>query len=211
MRKFFAAVALGLLCFAAQAASLDPDKILDQIEKSGAAMKSVQADFTRTRTIKASGKQIESEGTLYYTASDRMSMLYDKPAGEILIIDGKNLSMTRNGKISTYDTSKNSTMKTLRDILILCVQGNTRLAAERNNATYFMSETSEGYQVVLKATTATAQGYSSIILIYRKKDFVLTRMIMEDSAGIKTDYQMSGIVVGKEIDDAKFAVPTQSR
>ncbi len=200
MRKFFAAIVLGLFCLAAQAAQ--PEEILDKIQKSGAAMKYIQSDFTRTRTLKASGKKIESEGTLYYMADDKMSMLYDKPEGEVLVINGKSLSMTRNGKLSTYDTSKNAMMKSLRDILIYSVQGNARLAAETNDASYVVSETSEGYQVVLRSATVSTQGYTSIVLLYRKKDCVLVRMIMEDAAGTKTDCQMNGVLAGQRIDGA---------
>ena len=89
MRKFFAIAAsmIMLLTFGVKLSA--QDAILKKIESAGAAFTTIEASFTQTRTIKASGNTTVSKGDLYFNAPGQLAMLYSQPSGECLIIKMK--------------------------------------------------------------------------------------------------------------------------
>lgn len=96
----FIAIILSLLAFPAKAQT---DKILSGIEKANSSVSTVEAHFSQTRTILASGKKTEMEGILYFSAPDKMSMHYSTPAFDLLTINGNQFHLKRSGKASTYN------------------------------------------------------------------------------------------------------------
>ena len=177
---------------------------LSTIEKGNARIQSLEASFQQTRKIVASGKTTKMEGTLYYASPESMAMLYTAPEGEYLIIKDNTLSMKRNGKASSYDTSKNAMMAQLRNTLLLCIKGKVEEAAAVNSAKVLTNEESDKYVVTLVGDKAATRGYTTIILKYSKKDCVLTEMETSEAAGIINHYTMTSVKKDGKVDPAVF-------
>ena len=209
MRKFFAIAAsmIMLLTFGVNLSA--QDAILKKIESAGAAFTTIEASFTQTRTIKASGNTTVSKGDLYFNAPGQLAMLYSQPSGECLIINGNTLHMNRSGRAMTYDATKVATMMGLRNTLMDCIQGKTSKVASENDASMTVADTKDGYLVTIKANNASPRGYSSISLLYRKSDCVVTKMILDEFSGIRTVYDMAGIKLKGAIDQSKFKIPSR--
>ena len=90
--SIIAALALAPAAFASNA---DSD-ILVKIEKANSEYSTLKADFNQTRKIKATGKEIYLQGTLYFSREDKMSMQYSDP-NESLVINGPEFYMKRGG------------------------------------------------------------------------------------------------------------------
>ena len=142
--------------------------------------------FVQTKTIKASGKTIVSEGTYTFKAPDQLVMLYTKPDGDFFIIDGPIIRMDMRGVTAEIDTSKNALAKGQRNTLLNSMTGNYKAIATDMDAS--LTETQKGG---LKVVTITAnkpapKGYSKLILTY--KGAVLTTLVLEEFNGISTEY-----------------------
>lgn len=174
---------------------------------ANASVKNIESGFVQTKTLKASGKKIVSEGTLYFANDGRLSMKYSKPAGELLVVNGNKFHMNKGGKASTFDTSKNQMMGSLAKTLTGCIKGCPQQVATDNGAEISETETAEGYVVTLTAGTGAKRGYSKIVLVYRKSDCVLTKMTMEEVSGIATVYEMKGIRKNTSFPEDVFRVP----
>ena len=72
-----------------------------------------------------------------------------------------------------------------------------------------VADTKDGYLVTIKANNASPRGYSSISLLYRKSDCVVTKMILDEFSGIRTVYDMAGIKLKGAIDQSKFKIPSR--
>jgi len=181
------------------------DGILDKIAAANAKVASLQAHFDQDRFLKATGKTIPMTGVFYYSSPDRMSMVYSKPANELLVIDGTQFFMYRGGARNLFDTSKNQMMKSLSDCLLGCVRGDVAAVAGANNAAVSATEAGESYVVTLSAKGKAARGYSKITLTYRKSDCVLTKMVMEEFSGVVNTYVMTDMVKDKALKDEVFS------
>lgn len=183
------------------------DGLVKKIAAANASVKNIESGFVQTKTLKASGKKIVSEGTLYFANDGRLSMKYSKPAGELLVVNGNKFHMNKGGKSSTFDTSKNQMMGSLAKTLTGCIKGCPQQVATDNGAEISEAETTEGYVVTLTAGAGAKRGYSKIILVYRKSDCVLTKMTMEEVSGIATVYEMKGIKKNTSFPEDVFRVP----
>ena len=182
------------------------DPTLTKIQKANAAIGNVECAFTRTRTLPATGKVVKHDGQLYFSAPERMAMVYNTDK-EALVIDGNTLYLKRAGKPSTFDTSNNALMRSLRNMLIDCVKGNCQKVADDNNAEITAKEVAEYYNVTMTSREAGVTGFSKIFLTYRKKDGLLVRLETIEFGGIDDVYTMSGFKKVDSIDAARFAMP----
>ena len=206
----FATVGAGISlgsCLVGEAAPAPAAGLVKKITAANASVKNIESGFVQTKTLKASGKKIVSEGTLYFANDGRLSMKYSKPAGELLVVNGNKFHMNKGGKSSTFDTSKNQMMGSLAKTLTGCIKGCPQQVATDNGAEISEVETAEGYVVTLTAGAGAKRGYSKIVLLYRKSDCVLTKMTMEEVSGIATVYEMKGIKKNTSFPEDVFRVP----
>ena len=115
--------------------------LVKKIAAANASVKNIESGFVQTKTLKASGKKIVSEGTLYFANDGRLSMKYSKPAGELLVVNGNKFHMNKGGKSSTFDTSKNQMMGSLAKTLTGCIKGCPQQVATDNGAEISEAET----------------------------------------------------------------------
>lgn len=142
--------------------------------------------FVQTKTIKASGKKIVSEGTYTYKAPDQLVMLYTKPDGDFFIIDGPIIRMDMRGNAAEIDTTKNALAKAQRNTLLNSLSGNYKAIATDMDAS--LSETTRnGLKIVtITANKPAPKGYSKLVLTY--KGSALTVLVLEEFNGISTEY-----------------------
>ena len=146
----------------------------------------LESSFTQTRTIKASGKSIHSEGVVSFKAPDQLTMTYTDPQGEYLIISGPMLRSNSQGQQLSIDTSKNPRFKNLRNTLMNCIMGEYETAAADNDAELKVTEKNGVKTVTMTARKTAPRGYSQIIMEYAKNRPV--RMVLEEFGGILTEY-----------------------
>lgn len=203
MKKTITAIILALSVLTARAGN---DQSLDALKSKCLQYQTLTATFSQAKVL-LSGKKITSGGKLYFSAPDRMSMIYDNPEGDLFIIDGSNLYMSK-GKIAhLYDTKKNALMGSLSATLLHCVRGEVEALAAENDADIKVESLKGSVQVTITARKKVAKGYSSIILLYNASNATLTRMELVEPNGIRNIYEMSSFAVNPSVDDAVYSYP----
>lgn len=185
------------------------NNILTEIEKANVAYKSVTGVFTRTQVNAAKGISVKTVGNLYIVGEDRMAQHYKAPSADLLIINGADFFMVRGKKTNKFNTEKNKTMRNLRNTLLYCVHGKPAVLATENGAEISAEKNAKGYEVVLISTKKTPRGYAKIVLTYDLKTKLLTKMQMDEYNGNSTLYEMSGLKVNGNVDDAVFEISSK--
>lgn len=203
MRRIFLILFTVLCTLAAQA----QDKaLLSGIEKANATVKSLEAHFVQTKTLKAKKTSVKSEGTIYLQGADKMAMVYQKPSTDNLKINGSQFFMQRGKKKSLFNTTKNKMMRSLSNTLLYCVHGKVQTLAAENKAKLTTAQTADGITVTLKTEKKSARGYSKIVLVYHPTTKLLTRMQMDEFNGNSTLYQISGIKKNASVNAKVFEI-----
>lgn len=146
-------------------------------------------NFTQTKTIKASGKKIVSEGTYSFTAPDQLVMQYSKPDGDFFIIDGPLIRFDLRGTAAELDTSSNPLARAQRNTLLNSLTGNYKAIATDMDAS--ISEVQKGAvkTVTITANKKAAKGYSKLVLTYKGEQ--LKNMLLEEFNGITNEYVLN--------------------
>ena len=153
----------------------------------GLGAQEIGASFIQNKTIKATGRVIHGEGTVFFTAPDQLRMNYLEPKGEYLIIDGNMLRSKVGAKQLDVDTEKNASMRSLRNTLLNCIMGEYETAAKENNADVAVETKGDIKSVTLTARKQAARGYSKIVVDYDAKTRPV-RMVMDEFNGISTEF-----------------------
>ena len=143
--------------------------------------------FREVREFKSAEKQTQTlTGRLKYKSPSYLSMEYDN--GEYFLIDGKTMSILRDGKKQKFDIDKNLMMKNLSHALLYSFQGKNDALALEQNADIARSAAKDGKKlVVLTARRKQPQGCSRIDAEY-DKDGNLLSIIIAEFNGNKTSY-----------------------
>lgn len=157
-----------------------------------AGAQTIESLFVQTRTIQASGKKVVSEGTFSFTAPDQLAMLYTKPDGDYIIIDGPFVRTMTKGTEVNLDTRSNAQAKKLSSTLLNCITGNYKQVAEDNDGELSVSEKGGVKTVTIKARKPAPRGYSGVTVKYRK-DGTATEMTLDEFGGISTHYLLKDI------------------
>ena len=152
-----------------------------------ASAQQMNCTFVQKKTIKATKKVIPGNGTVQFTAPDKLTMTYEVPAGEYLIIDGSQLKTCVKGRAMTVDTAKNSAMRKMRNTLLDCITGDYEKAAKENDATLIVEDKGDVKRVAMMAKQVRPTGYAKIIIDYNKKGLPV-RMVLDEFTGIETEY-----------------------
>ena len=155
------------------------------------AQQTYDTDFTQIKTMKASGKTTNKAGHIVFDGNDQLNMTYTDPEGDYFIIDGNMVKINMDGKKADLDAEKVKMVKLQRSTLINCLSGNWEQAAEDNGAELTVTEQDGFRNVLIKAKGKVPRGgYSSVELIYRLSDGVMTKMILDEAIGIQNTYEM---------------------
>jgi len=179
------------------------DKALDKIESVGKKHTSITGSLTQVRTTAAKAK-IDMAGTLYYTDKTQFAINYTTPAGNRTVINGQNMLLIAKGKNQKFNLPKSPSMQKLADFLIDAMAGRVKEIATSNNANYTVKESGGTYTVEMTARKKAAKGFSSIRLVYRQNDCVMTEMETVDFSGVSNLYKMTDIKVNTAVDESAF-------
>ena len=205
MKRNFLILSVALLPLAASAAS--DTEILDKIEKTNAALAAAQSHFDQSRFIKASGKTINMEGTMYFVPPEKLRMQYTTPATDLTLVNGMMMYIRRGSDVgNTFDCVKTPAMGILRNSLLYSIRGKMRDVAKENDGTLTVTEEAKNYVVTVSAKKKAARGYSRISVTYRKSDCLPVVLVMEEFSGTVNTYTMSDIVTRKPADSI-FEIP----
>lgn len=148
-------------------------------------------DFSQTRRLKVSGRTTTMKGHLTFDGKEKLVMNYTDPEGDYFIVDGNMVNLNLQGKKAEMDATKVPVVTLQRSTLLNCLTGNWEQAAKDNNATTEVTEKTGFRTVKITASGVVPRGgYKSVTLTYRVKDGRVTRMVLEEPAGIENTYEI---------------------
>ena len=202
MKRILIAVLAALTCISSYA--IDKDFTLMKIESTNLKYKTIQAKFDQKRTLPSKATAMRA-GDFYYSAPDKMSMLFTEPATDKFIIsDGKMLNILNGKPAQRFDLAKAPAMASFADCLLKSMSGEVRKVAEANNAEIEVSDDAKFYVVTLTAKTKAVKGFSKMVLKYRKTDCVLVEMEMEEFNKMVNLYVLKDISKDTAIDNSVY-------
>lgn len=155
------------------------------------AQQTFDTDFTQVKVMKVSGKTTNKVGHILFDGKDQLSMIYSEPEGEYFIIEGNVVKINMDGAKTELDANKVKMVGLQRATLLNCLSGNWEQAAIDNNAETTITEEDGMKTISIVANGKIPKGgYKSVVLTYRVKDGVMTKMVLEEAVGSINTYEL---------------------
>lgn len=203
MKKWILSAVLLLIVSASAFAN---NTIAEQIKKN--APQKVTCRFEQQKFLKGMAKPVVSEGKLYYQ-NGNMAMWYTQPDGDFLVINPNEFVMQSRGKQRKHNIKAGSPMLTLKNTLVMCMQGNVQGVATENGANLTYANNAGHEFTLTKELKRGDRGYAKIVLLYDAKTYVLTSMTLVEGNGNYTVYVMKDANTTANIDGNLFKVPAK--
>lgn len=202
MKRIVLAMSFLVCCVMMNAQSDTEREMLEKIKETNAAYTSVIADFEQIKHMAIFDEDILSGGRLYYVKPDKLSMWYDNPEGDLMLINGDKFIMIASGR-RNETTSKNAKMRSMKAILSACLEGDVR---QVETTAVECEETPRYYVVTAELATGknNKSNISRVVVSYDKTDCSLSVLRTEESDGTYNVYELKGKMLNRPVEEDVF-------
>ena len=209
--KIIAVICLFAVCGISSYSQMVPmdsngiDSFTKRLEESSRQIESIESNFEQVKHLDIFNDDVVSKGLFYYSATDKIALIYSAPVKYSMVINGDILKSTSNGKVNTIALGSNKMMKELQSMITACMTGNITTLGEDYQASY--SEDSSSYRVVLTPLNAAIRAYIAGFSIYfDKKDMSVERLRIDEGTADYTEYRFLDRKFNTVIDSKLFSV-----
>tara|TARA_Y100000782_G_C10187652_1_gene267762 strand:- start:683 stop:1315 length:633 start_codon:yes stop_codon:yes gene_type:complete len=182
----------------------DPTELKQGIEKMAQNTSTIQASFTQNKYLSILSNKLVSNGSLYFKKPQHVKWAYEKPYEYVIVLDGKQISISDEGKVNTFDVSSSKVFQQVNSLIVSSVRGDI-LQEDQFNISYFKSGAS--YVAKLVPKDANIKEYLSEIEVhFNKEDFSVDQLLMIEPSGDYTDITFNNKKLNQSLSDGVFSV-----
>jgi outer membrane lipoprotein-sorting protein len=174
------------------------------LQKSTAALQSIQSDFSQTKHLSLLADKISSKGTFYYRKEDKVRIEYTTPFQYLVVMNGGQMMVKDEQKSTKVNTRNSKTMQSVNRIMLDCMRGTVfsnpdfRVTAFESGNNYLLS--------LIPANDAVKKLFKQIDVYLTRTSFDVDRLTMTEQGGDFTDMDFSHTQHNIALNDALFKV-----
>lgn len=175
----------------------------NRLKTYNAGLHTIECDFVQQKYMSILTEPVVSNGKFCYKNGVMIRWEYTDPFKYVIIINNGRMSIKDDEKISSYDLTASESFNKLNTILGKILQGN--VLNDKNDFTCSYYENDLNYKLVLTPGSKDIKAFfKNIILFFEKKMFSVSRVLMNEVSGDKTDILFNNRKINNEISDDKF-------
>ncbi|MCC8176351.1 MAG: outer membrane lipoprotein carrier protein LolA [Bacteroidales bacterium] len=204
-KKLLIFCALCFACLTTSAESFSQDAALKEISAAAAAIKTMQADFVQTKSLKMLGDKMISRGKMLCEQPNRLRWEYTSPYTYTFILNGNRVLVKKKDRSDMIDTSQNAMFREIARIMMNSVLG--KCLTDKNDFRATVAQKSGGYIVTLiPQKKEMKQMFTKILLHYNKQQAMVTQVEMYEKNGDSTVIELKNLKKNAPIDAAQFKI-----
>ncbi len=177
----------------------------ERLKTTSAATRSIECDFTLTRTMSIMASEVTSEGRFYYLREAGISLEFTRPAGDLITMGRERFRIVSAGRATTVKVESNPMLRQLQRMLTACMTGDVEML--RAGAELTFADGGDTFTVTITPTDRRARGMVRLVtLIFEKRNMSLTTLRMEESSGDVSQYRFFDKRFNGEIDPSRFDI-----
>lgn len=179
----------------------NPASCKKAIQEHHKSAKSLSADFSEKVYSAMFETPQKGSGKMLYKQSQKIRWEHVDPKKQIILINGKSVRMSENGKEITNATSK-TVVKKIQNMMLQMLSGDF---LNEKDFTIVYYENASNYKLVLTPKSDRMARYiSRVDLVFDKKALVLKEMSMIEDENEKIVYTFTNVQVNGAIGETKF-------
>ena len=179
-----------------------PGNTLQQIKLHSQKIKTIEADFTQTKTISFIDEQLVSSGKFWFSRPDRMRWEYQNPFFYSIIINGDNIKVIDDKKVSRFNAASNAMFGQIKLIIMNMVNGKMF-----DDSDYHATITEGSDYIIVNFETVNEgmkEYIASIELFFNAQNYEMVKIKMNEASGDVTLIEFENQKINNSIQDDIF-------
>jgi outer membrane lipoprotein carrier protein len=181
----------------------NPASCKKAIQDQHKSAKSISADFHEKVYSEMFETPQKGSGKMFFKQSQKIRWEHTAPKKQVILINGKNVRMSENGK-EVKNTASKTILKKVQNIMLQMLSGEF---LDEKDFTIAYFENTVNYKLVLTPKNDRMARYiAQVELIFEKKSLVLKEMSLIEKENEKIVYTFTNVQVNGAIDESKFTI-----
>jgi len=182
-------------------------KQVEFVEEKAKNIGSIRSSFRQVKNLSFMNSRVVSSGVFLFRKDEKKNQVrweYTSPFSYIIVIDGDDIVMKDNKKVSRFDMSSSKIFEEINEILIKSLNGT--ILTDRKNFAFQYADKGDEFHVSMVPGKENLKKYlKEIQMVISKKDYAVSLLKMIESSGDSTtlfftDKKINGNVSGKEFE-----------
>jgi len=188
-----------------KASAAQSSQMITAINKTAASLRSIQCDFTQTKSMSFLNDKMVSHGKMYYTNNGKLRWEYTTPYRYTFVISRGKVTMQSSKKTSTVNLASSRLFQSIADIMVSSVTGKSLT----NNKDFAVEMYTSGNQWVASLTPRRGdmkKMFKMVRLYFNQQHSMVSRVEMVENGGDKTVIELSNVKTNTTIPASMFTV-----
>lgn len=180
-------------------------QLVEKIDKAASAMKSMQCDFTQTKSMKLLKKEMKSNGVMYFKQADKLRWQYTSPYDYTFIMNGDKVRIKSTKSTQDINVQGNKIFRQITNIILNTVTGGGLKSASDFTVEVYQSD--KGYFAKLYPKKKEVKQIYNVIEIYFNSSLTMVSSVrMIEKTGDETLVNLNNLKANVAINEKLFAV-----
>lgn len=203
---FLLAFLLVQTLFAQTKLNADEQKqLIEKMDKAASKVKSMQCEFSQTKSMKMLKREMKSQGVMYFKQPDKLRWQYTAPYDYTFLMNGDKVSMKSTKTTQKIDVQKNKMFRQITSIILNSITGGgLKSAADftvevyKDNQTYFAR--------LYPKKKELKQVYEVIEIYFNESLTMVSGVKMKEKTGDVTTVKLNNVKINPAINDSTFSI-----
>ena len=180
-------------------------QLVEKIDKAASAMKSMQCDFTQTKSMKLLKREMKSAGMMYFRQPDKLRWQYTSPYDYTFIMNGDKVRIKSTKSTQDINVQGNKIFRQITNIILNTVTGGGLKSASDFTVEVYKSD--KGYFAKLYPKKKEVKQVYNVIEIYFNSSLTMVSSVrMIEKTGDETLVNLNNLKANASINEKMFAV-----
>ena len=180
-------------------------QLVEKIDKAASAMKSMQCDFTQTKSMKLLKKEMKSNGVMYFKQADKLRWQYTSPYDYTFIMNGDKVRIKSTKSTQDINVQGNKIFRQITNIILNTVTGGGLKSVSDFTVEVYQSD--KGYFAKLYPKKKEVKQIYNVIEIYFNSSLTMVSSVrMIEKTGDETLVNLNNLKANVAINEKMFAV-----
>ena len=204
MKKIFLIMLLCVMALAVPAQTpAGQQAAIQAISRATAKMKTMQADFVQTKTLKMLGDKMVAHGRMAYQQSDKLRWEYTTPYAYTFILNGSKVTLRKGKRSDVIDVNRNRMFKEIARIMMNSMAGQC-ITDSKTFKVSVKTDAQHYTATLLPLKKDMKQMYTRIVLVFGRQPATVSRVMMYERNGDCTDIVLKNVRTNAAVSAKEF-------
>ncbi|MDO4190788.1 MAG: outer membrane lipoprotein carrier protein LolA [Bacteroidales bacterium] len=206
MKRTFIVTLIILGCIATSVAqTFNEQQAIQEISKAAATIKTLQCDFTQTKSLKMLGDKMVSKGKMYCAQPNQLRWEYTTPYTYTFILNNNNVLLKKGATSEVVDLNQNNMFKEIARIMMNSVLG-TCLTDTKDFKVGVAVNGQQYKATLIPLKKEMKQMFTKIVLTYDTKTTLVKQVDLFECNGDNTTIELQNIKKNNPINATVFNI-----